>query len=398
MADLNADRDSIDSRRRALLAALPALLLAGRNAGAATAAPAPAPSPGPANVSGLATASVAASSAAFPIPAVDRLTLHIVVDAQAFAFAEPVKRADLVVERAGPRGSDTGAPRATLAAEFGFSVLGESRRGDETHRVLIDAGYTPEALANNLRLLHLDPATFDALVLSHGHYDHFGGLPTLLAGPLALRRGTPVYVGGEEIFCARDTLVRNVQLPFGRVDREALVAAGLRVESHLEPAVVAGHALCTGRIPLATSERTVNPTLMRPGDGCRRDQLDADKQNLTVVADDLRHEIATAWVVKDRGLVVSSSCSHRGVLNAVRRAQELSGVERVHAVIGGFHLVWPRTEAEALETAAALEKIAPDYVIPMHCTGEQFIEEAIRRMPGRVIRPYVGSRFTFGVV
>ena len=64
--------------------------------------------------------------------------------------------------------------------------------------------------------------------------------------------------------------------------------------------------------------------------------------------------------------------------------------------LGGFHLVWPRTDAEALETAAALEKIAPDYLIPMHCTGETFVAEALRRFPARVVRPYVGSRFVFG--
>jgi 7,8-dihydropterin-6-yl-methyl-4-(beta-D-ribofuranosyl)aminobenzene 5'-phosphate synthase len=366
----------LNDRRRLLLGALPALLLGGLRARAAE--------------------SASEFTVALAVPTVDRLTLHVVVDAQTFAFAEPVQRPDLTVERAGPRGNDPGPPRGTLAAEFGLSLLGESRRGDETRRVLVDAGYTPEVIANNLALLGLDPATFDALVLSHGHFDHFGGLSALLSGTKAVRRGTPVHVGGEEIFCARDTLVRNRQLPFGRIDREALVAAGLRIESRVEPSLVAGHALCSGRIPLATAERTVNPTLMRPGDGCRRELLDEDKRDLAIVADDLRHEVATAWVVKDRGLVVTSSCSHRGVVNAIRRAQEVTGVQRVHAVIGGFHLVWPRTEAEALDTAAALEKIAPDYIIPMHCTGETFVAEALRRMPARVIRPYVGSRFIFG--
>lgn len=362
----------VDRGRRALLRALPALLLP------------------------WAPARAVQQPTTLAVPTVDRLTLHVVVDAQVFAFAEPVRRADLVVERASPRGQDAGPPRLTLAAEFGFSALAESRRGDETRRILVDAGYTPEVLANNLALLGLDPTLVDALVLSHGHYDHFGGLPALLDGPMRLRRGTPVHVGGEEIFCARDSLARNVQLPFGRLDREALQGAGLRIESRIDPAVVAGHAFTTGRIPLVTTERSVNPTLMRPGVGCERALLDEDKRALTIVADDLRHEIATAWHVKDRGLVVASSCSHRGLLNAIRRAQEISGVERVHAVIGGFHLVWPRTEQEALDTAAALEKIAPDYVIPMHCTGEAFVAEAQRRLPDRVIRPYVGSRFVFG--
>ena len=127
----------IDRRRRELLGALPGLALLALNARAA------------------------APDATIDVPTVDRLTLHIVVDAQTFAFAEPIRRPDLVVERVGPRGNDTGPPDSTLTAEFGFSILAESRRGDATRRVLVDAGYTPAALANNLSLLGLDPATFD---------------------------------------------------------------------------------------------------------------------------------------------------------------------------------------------------------------------------------------------
>jgi 7,8-dihydropterin-6-yl-methyl-4-(beta-D-ribofuranosyl)aminobenzene 5'-phosphate synthase len=93
--------------------------------------------------------------------------------------------------------------------------------------------------------------------------------------------------------------------------------------------------------------------------------------------------------------VVISSCSHRGVLNAVRRAQAISGIEQVHAVVGGFHLVRPRTDEEARRTAAEFVRLDPAYIVPMHCTGEAFIAEALRLMPQKVVRPYVGSRFTF---
>jgi 7,8-dihydropterin-6-yl-methyl-4-(beta-D-ribofuranosyl)aminobenzene 5'-phosphate synthase len=74
----------------------------------------------------------------------------------------------------------------------------------------------------------------------------------------------------------------------------------------------------------------------------------------------------------------------------------ISHVEHVHAMVGGFHLVWPRDEEDAKRTVDALEKINPDYIVPMHCSGEDFIAEAQKRLPGKVLRPYVGSRFNFG--
>ena len=99
--------------------------------------------------------------------------------------------------------------------------------------------------------------------------------------------------------------------------------------------------------------------------------------------------------MKGLGLVVIASCSHRGVLNSIKRAQAISGVQKVHAVMGGFHLVRPRTDDEARRTVAEFKELNPDYIIPMHCTGEVFIAEALRVMPQKVVRPYVGNRFTF---
>ena len=83
------------------------------------------------------------------------------------------------------------------------------------------------------------------------------------------------------------------------------------------------------------------------------------------------------------------------MLNSVRRAQAVSGIDRVHAVIGGFHLVKPRTEDEARRTVAEFARIDPQYIIPMHCTGEVFIAEALRLMPDKIVPSYVGSKFSF---
>ena len=113
------------------------------------------------------------------------------------------------------------------------------------------------------------------------------------------------------------------------------------------------------------------------------------------MVDDFLHEQATCFLVKDRGLVVMTSCGHRGVVNTVQAAIEVSGVSRVHAILGGFHLM-PLPADYAHETARALARFEPDCLIPMHCSGETFIEAAKQALPGKVIRSSTGTRFDFG--
>ena len=205
----------------------------------------------------------------------------------------------------------------------------------------------------------------------------------------------PLFVGGEETFCERVAMIGTPPPVMGTLDRKELAQAGLDVRIAAEPAVVADHAFTTGLIPLETFERAAIPTQMRPGMGCEKAALSAAKRDATQIPDDGEHELATCYAVKGLGLVVIASCSHRGVLNSVKRAQAISGIQKVHAVVGGFHLVRPRTEDEARRTVAEFAKINPTYILPMHCTGEVFIAEALRVMPDKIIRPYVGNRFTF---
>lgn len=330
----------------------------------------------------------------FKAPVVDRLTLQVLIDNATFGpFLPNLTLPGLEVRR------ETGdrrprMSRQALKAEFGLSILGTSQLGDQTRRVLVDFGYTPETLANNLALLGVDPDHFDAAVLSHGHLDHYGGFAGLFAGRLAKARHLPLYVGGEETFCERVAMIASPPPVMGALDRGELAKAGLAVRIAPAPEVVAGQAFTTGIIPLKSFERAAIPTAMRAGVGCDAAKLSVGKRD-GQTPDDGEHELATCYVVKDLGLVVISCCSHRGVLNAVRQAQVLSGVEKVHAVVGGFHLVRPRTEDEARRTAAAFVEIDPTYIIPMHCTGEVFIQEAIRLMPAKVIRPYVGTQLVF---
>jgi 7,8-dihydropterin-6-yl-methyl-4-(beta-D-ribofuranosyl)aminobenzene 5'-phosphate synthase len=340
----------------------------------------------------MASLPLRATATPFRVPTVDALTLTVLTDSGTFGpFLPDLDLPGLKVMRAG-NGSPHGHTRMSskaLMGEFGLSLLADSRIGDVSRRVIVDFGYTAEVLANNMAMLGIYPSSIDASVLSHGHLDHYGGFPALAGRD----RRRPLYVGGEETFCERVAMIGDPPPVMGTLDRAALAKAGYDVRIVPQPQIVADQAFTTGIIPLDTSERTAIPTRMRPGTGCDRKGLRSDKRDLAEVTDDGEHELATCYSIKGLGLVVIASCSHRGVLNSVRRAQAISGISKVHMVIGGFHLVRPRTEEEARQTVAAFKAIDPDYIVPMHCTGEVFIEEAIRQMPQKIIRSYVGTRF-----
>jgi len=328
------------------------------------------------------------------VPEVDSLTVQVLVDAATFGpFLADENLPGLRLERSSGK-PEPRMSRHALMGEFGLSLLARSKRGAETRSVMVDFGYSPEVLANNLTQLGIDTQQLDAAVLSHGHLDHYGGFAAVFGANVPAKH-LPLYVGGEETFCERVAFIGSPPPVMGALDRQELARAGLDTTIAPAPKVIADHAFTTGRIPLETFERPAIPTQMRPGVGCDAAALAPAKQHETQLADDGEHELATCYAVKGLGLVVLASCSHRGVLNSIKRAQAISGIQKVHAVMGGFHLVRPRTDEEARRTVAELVKINPTYVVPMHCTGEVFIAEAQRLMPGKVLRPYVGNRFTF---
>jgi 7,8-dihydropterin-6-yl-methyl-4-(beta-D-ribofuranosyl)aminobenzene 5'-phosphate synthase len=329
-------------------------------------------------------------------PEVDSLTLEVLVDNATFGpFLPDLTLPGLQVVRNNGSSEQGVMPRSPLQAEFGLSILAQSRRGQQSRRVLVDFGYSPEVLAHNAALLGVDPDQISAAVLSHGHLDHYGGFAGVFRNAARRDRHVPLFVGGEEVFCERLAMIGNPPPLMGALDRKQLAIAGFDVRMAPEATIVADHAFTTGIIPLHGFERAAIPTQMRPGVGCDADKLSPAKRTQKQLPDDGEHELATVYNVRNLGLVVIASCSHRGVLNSIRQAQEVSGVSKIHAVVGGFHLVRPRTEAEARQTVAEMAAINPMYIVPMHCTGEVFIEEALRVLPTKVVRPYVGTKLTF---
>lgn len=330
------------------------------------------------------------------LPALDSLTVQVIVDNAVFGpFLGNEDRPGLKVLREAGGARAPNMPLRPLAAEFGLSLLLSSAIGTDRRQAIFDLGYSKEALANNLSLLDVDVARIEAAALSHGHIDHYGGFRGLFGGRPPPRGPIPLHVGGEESFCQRVAAIGEPPVLMGALDRAQLLEAGLAAQIRSGPAMFAGHGATTGTIALESFERAAVPTRMRPGIGCSAALIAPAKRAQSEIGDDGEHELAAFYAIKGLGLVVIAACSHRGLINSIRQAQRISGIERVHAVVGGFHLVSPRTAADAVRTVDELVKIGPAYLIPMHCSGETFIAEANRRMPGRLVRPYVGNRFIF---
>jgi 7,8-dihydropterin-6-yl-methyl-4-(beta-D-ribofuranosyl)aminobenzene 5'-phosphate synthase len=332
------------------------------------------------------------------LPVVDGVSVRIITDNYTDRYSIPLKTPGMKVERRSGTEQVGVTPRATLRAEWGLSMIAESSRADETRRVMIDFGYSPEVLLTNMGFLGIDPATIDALVLSHGHVDHFGGLMGLLgAAKGKLKPNLPLFVGGEDCFCTRQG---GGGVDYGVVDRPGILASGIKLMLAEGPAIAADHAVTSGQIPKTTHEDPLRSTFerigMSSGVGCDAASEPPSKRTDAYIPDDFQHEIATVFVVKDKGLVVLTSCSHRGVLNTIKQAQAATGAEKLHAVIGGFHLTPPLNDEYVRETVADLKAMNPDYVIPAHCAGERFYDIARAEMPGRVVHAAVGSLFSFG--
>ncbi|MBV8869407.1 MAG: MBL fold metallo-hydrolase, partial [Acetobacteraceae bacterium] len=195
-----------------------------------------------------------ADPARIEAPVIDQLTVREITDGTHDIFLRPADLPGLTVRR-------TGFPEApqgkTLESEWGLALHLESRKGEETRRYLLDFGFTPDVYANNLDLLKIDVGQVDALIISHGHYDHIGGLMGFLEERRArMRKDLRLYTGGEDNFCRRFS--RNSDgsfTAFGTpLDRRRLKALDVQPVLSEVPIVIEEHAFTTGAVPRTSIE------------------------------------------------------------------------------------------------------------------------------------------------
>ncbi|MEM3700096.1 MAG: MBL fold metallo-hydrolase [Candidatus Bathyarchaeia archaeon] len=266
-------------------------------------------------------------------------------------------------------------------AEHGLSFLIRIFEGRKTHTLLFDTGRSPEGVITNAERMGIELSEIEAIVISHGHDDHFGGLLAVLKA--AGKEDLPIIVH-EDMFKTRGTVQNDGTV---RKDTsfpsEDMVKPARYVKTKKPYLIADGAVLVTGEIPSKTD--------FEKGSQRNRILIDGEWKPYPWMKDDR----AAAINIKKKGLVVLSGCAHAGIINTIKHAQHITGVERVYAVMGGFHLAGKEYEPRISRTVENLKSIKPHLIAPSHCTGWRGIFAIAQAMPEAFIWNSVGNLYKF---
>jgi 7,8-dihydropterin-6-yl-methyl-4-(beta-D-ribofuranosyl)aminobenzene 5'-phosphate synthase len=285
-----------------------------------------------------------------------------------------------VVQRAMPL--KDGEIKNSILAEHGFSAVVSVTADNQARNVLFDFGFSEQGAAFNVDALGVDLAGIETLVLSHGHMDHFGGLKALVKKigkqdlelvlhPGAFKKSRYVKISDE----------LKIGLP--SLTREMLQDAGVTAVESIQPRLLLdGGLLFLGQIPHKTDFEKGFPAMFYNDQG--EEKWDPIEDDTAIVAN-----------VRGKGLVVLSGCAHAGIVNTVNYAREVTGVDNVYVVMGGFHLTGAAFEPIIAPTADALKALDPTYIVPTHCTGRKAVMHLEKEMPDKFLLNMSGTKMIF---
>jgi 7,8-dihydropterin-6-yl-methyl-4-(beta-D-ribofuranosyl)aminobenzene 5'-phosphate synthase len=285
-----------------------------------------------------------------------------------------------VISRAMPL--KAGEILASILAEHGFSALVKTTINGEAHTLLFDFGFSENGAAQNASTLGVDMTEVEAVALSHGHSDHTGGMKKLTA--LIGRQNIP-FVVHPSVFKSPRYLKfgEELKIYFPKLTREMVKQAGLSVVETEKPYLLLNDTiLFLGEIPRSTD--------FEKGWSLPHCQKDGQE-----VWDAIEDDTSIVMNLKNKGLVIVSGCAHSGIVNTVLYAKTVTGIDKIHAVMGGFHLSGPFFEPIIDRTTEEIKNLHPSYVIPTHCTGRKAIMAMEKQMPYQFILNMAGTKLTF---
>jgi 7,8-dihydropterin-6-yl-methyl-4-(beta-D-ribofuranosyl)aminobenzene 5'-phosphate synthase len=272
---------------------------------------------------------------------------------------------------------------ASLRAEHGYALLLTVWRDGANASILYDAGLGRDTVQYNMDVLGLSVGDLRAVALSHGHADHHGGLEGMFRR--VGRRGMPLVLHPDVWRERKIVFPTGVEAHLPPPSHNDLDHEGVEIIEERGPTLlVDGTVLITGEV-----ERVTDFELGFPIHQART--AEGDWEPDVWVWDDQ----AVVCHIKGKGLLVLTSCSHCGVINVLRHARNITGVEQVYGLVGGMHLTGGLMEPLIPRTVAELASIAPSVVVPGHCTGWKATHELARQMPGAFIQSSVGTRLHF---